>query len=31
MPVPVRAVLLGGVLLFLIRMLTNGLDLAALL
>ena len=31
MPVPVRAVLLGGVLLFLIRLLTNGLDLAALL
>ncbi|MGB1432053.1 MAG: hypothetical protein ACPG8I_04010 [Candidatus Poseidoniaceae archaeon] len=31
MPTPVRAVLLGGVLLFLIRMLTNGLDLAALL
>jgi hypothetical protein len=31
MPTPVRAVLFGGVLLFLIRMLTNGLDLAALL
>ena len=31
MPAPVRAVLFGGVLLFLIRMLTNGLDLAALL
>ena len=31
MPASVRAVLFGGVLLFLIRMLTNGLDLAALL
>jgi hypothetical protein len=30
MPAPVRAVLFGGVLLFLTRMLTNGLDLAAL-
>lgn len=31
MPVPVRAVLLGGVLLLLTRMMTGGLDLAALL